>query len=84
MNKMSGRNFVNRFFFVNIFPLAEKPSKMVIAPEGRHMGPYPFGLFLVSLGPTYGQNTLLIALDTSLLSSKVVCLFIYMFSLFSN
>jgi len=29
---------------------------MVIAPEERPMGSYPFGLFPISTGPNYGQN----------------------------
>ena len=36
--------------------IGQKFSKMVTTPKGRHMGPYPFGLFLVSPSPTYGQN----------------------------
>ncbi len=55
MDKISGRNFVIRFF-CKYFVIDQKPSKMVITPEGRPMGPYPFGLFLVSPGATYGQN----------------------------
>jgi hypothetical protein len=35
---------------------SRKFSKTIIAPEERHMGPYPFGLFLVSSSPNYGQN----------------------------
>jgi hypothetical protein len=29
---------------------------MIIASEERPMGSYPFGLFLISTGPNYGQN----------------------------
>jgi len=34
----------------------QKSSKTVIALEGKPISTYPFRLFLLSLGPTYGQD----------------------------
>ena len=36
---------------------------MVITQEARHMGPYPFRIFLVSSDSTYAQNLNLKALN---------------------
>ena len=55
MVRMSGRNFVIELFLVHTMHEA-KFSEMTIALQGRLMGPYPFGCFLVSPGPTYGRN----------------------------
>ena len=55
MGRMSGRNFVIELFLVHIVHEA-KFSKMTIALQGRPMGPYHCGCFLVSPGPTYGRN----------------------------
>jgi hypothetical protein len=54
MDNTSGRNFVIRFF-PKYFAIGRKSSKTIIALEGKPIGPYPFRLFLLSLGPTYGQ-----------------------------
>jgi len=55
MDKTSGRNFVIRFFPKSL-AIDQQSSKMVIALEGKPMSAYPFRLFLLSLGPTYGQD----------------------------
>ncbi len=67
MDKTSGRNFVIRFF-PKYLAIGQKSSKMVIALEGKPISAYPFRLFLVSLGPTYGQDI------TSKAISKLVTL----------
>ncbi len=67
MDKASGRNFVIRFF-PKYLPIGQKSSKTVIALEGKPISPYPFRLFLLSLGPTYGQDI------TSKAISKLVTL----------
>jgi len=40
-----------------------KSSKTVIAKEGKPISAYPFRLFLLSLGPTYGQDITSKAID---------------------
>jgi hypothetical protein len=55
MDKTSGRNFVIRFFPKSL-AIGQKSSKTVIALEGKPISAYPFRLFLLSLGPTYGQD----------------------------
>jgi hypothetical protein len=55
MEKTSGRNFIIRFF-PKYFAVGQKSSKTVIALEGKPISAYPFSLFLLSLGPTYGQD----------------------------
>ncbi len=55
MDKTSGRNFVIRFFPKSL-AIGQKSSKTVIALEGKAISAYPFRLFLLSLGPTYGQD----------------------------
>ncbi len=55
MDKTSGRNFVIRFF-PRCLAIGLKSSKTVIALEGKPISAYPFRLFLLSLGPTYGQD----------------------------
>jgi hypothetical protein len=67
MDKTSGRNFVIQFSRNNL-PSAKKSNKTVIALEGKPISAYPFRLFLVSLGPTYGQDI------TSKAISKLVTL----------
>jgi hypothetical protein len=51
----SGRNFVIRFFPKSL-AIGQKSTKTVIALEGKLISAYPFRLFLLSLGPTYGQE----------------------------
>jgi hypothetical protein len=55
MDNTSGRNFVIQFFPKSL-PVGQKSSQTVIALEGNPISPYPFRLFLLSLGPTYGQD----------------------------
>jgi hypothetical protein len=55
MNKTSGRNFVTQFFPKSL-AIGQKSSKTVIALEGKPISAYPFRLFLLPLGPTYGQG----------------------------
>jgi hypothetical protein len=55
MDRPSGRNFVIRFFPKSL-AIAQKSSKTVIALEGKPISAYPFRLFLLSLGLTYGQD----------------------------
>ena len=55
MGRMLGRNFVIELFLVHTLH-ETKFSKMTITLQRRPMGPYPFGCFLVSPGPTYGRN----------------------------
>jgi hypothetical protein len=54
MDKISGQNFVIRFFPKSL-AIGQKSSKTVIALEGKPISAYPFRLFLLSLVPTYGQ-----------------------------
>ncbi len=58
---ISDRNFVIRFF-PKYIAIGQKLSTTVIVLEGRDISTYPFGFFLLSPGPTYGQN----------ISSKVI------------
>ncbi len=67
MDQTSGRNFVIRFF-PKYLVIGHKSSKMVIALEGKPISAYPFRLFLLSLGLTYGQDI------TSKTISKLVTL----------
>jgi hypothetical protein len=67
MDKTSGRNFVIRFFPKSL-AIDQKSSKTVIALEGKPISAYPFRLFLLSLGLTYGQDI------TSKAISKLVTL----------
>jgi hypothetical protein len=55
MDKTSGRNFVIRFFPKSL-AIGQKSSQTVIALEGKPISAYPFRLFLLSLGSTYGQD----------------------------
>ncbi len=55
MDKTSDRNFVIRFFPKSL-AIGQKSSKTVIALEGKPISAYPFKVFLLSLGPTYGQD----------------------------
>jgi hypothetical protein len=55
MDKTSGRNFFIRFFPKSL-AIGQKSSKTVIALEGKPIRAYPFRLFLLSLGLTYGQD----------------------------
>ncbi len=55
MDKTSDRNFVIRVFPKHL-TVGQKSSKTVIALEGKSFSAYPFRLFLLSLGPTYGQD----------------------------
>jgi hypothetical protein len=55
MDKTSDRDFVIRFFPKSL-AIGQKSSKMVIALEGKPISAYPFRLFLLSLGSTYGQD----------------------------
>ncbi len=55
MDKTSDGNFVIRFF-PKYLAIGQKSSKTVIALEGKPISAYPFRLFLLSLGPTYGQD----------------------------
>jgi hypothetical protein len=55
MDQISGRNFVIRFF-PKYLSIGQKTSKTVIALEGKLISAYPFRRFLLSLGPTYGQD----------------------------
>jgi hypothetical protein len=55
MDKTSGRNFVIRFFPKSL-AIGQKSSKTVIAVEEKPISTYPFRLFLLSLGPTHGQD----------------------------
>jgi hypothetical protein len=55
MDKTSGRNFVIRFF-PKYLVIGQMSNKKVIALEGKPISAYPFRVFLVSLGPTYGQD----------------------------
>jgi hypothetical protein len=55
MDKTSGRNFVIRFFPKSL-AIGQTSSKTVIAFEGKPISAYSFRLFLLSLGPTYGQD----------------------------
>jgi hypothetical protein len=55
MDKTSGRNFVIRFF-PEYLAIGQKSTKTVIALEGKTISAYSFRLFLLSLGPTYGQD----------------------------
>ena len=61
---ISGRNSLVRFFCEYLI-IGGKPSEVTITREGGPMGPYPFGLFLVSLDSTYQQNISLKALNHS-------------------
>jgi hypothetical protein len=58
MDETSGRNFVIRVF----------PKYLAIALEEKPISAYRFRLFLLSLGPTYGQDI------TSKTISKLVSL----------
>jgi hypothetical protein len=64
MDKTSGRNFVIRFFPKSL-AIGQKSSKTVIALEEKPISAYPF---ILSLGPTYGQDI------TSKAISKLVTL----------
>jgi hypothetical protein len=44
------------------FAIGQKSSKMVIALEGKPISAYHFRPFLLSLGPTYGQDITLKAI----------------------
>jgi hypothetical protein len=55
MDKTSGRNFVIRFFPKSL-AIGQKSSKTIIALEGKPISAYPLRVFLLSLGPTYGQD----------------------------
>jgi hypothetical protein len=55
MDQSSGRNFVIRFF-PKYLAIGKQSSKTVIALEGKPISAYPFRFFLLSLGPTYGQD----------------------------
>jgi hypothetical protein len=55
MNRISERNYIIRFF-PKYLVIGRKTRKTVIAPKGRPIRTYPFGIFLVSSGPTYGPN----------------------------
>jgi len=55
MGKISSQNS-SLYIFVSKRPIGRKFSKMPITREERHMGLYPFGLSLVALSLTYGQN----------------------------
>jgi hypothetical protein len=55
MDIISGRDFVIRFFPKSL-TIGQKSSKTVIALEGKPISAYPFRLFLLSLGPTHGQD----------------------------
>jgi hypothetical protein len=55
MDKTSGRNFVIRFFPKSL-AIGQKSNKTVIALEVERISVYLFRLFLLSLGPTYGQD----------------------------
>jgi hypothetical protein len=67
MDKSSGRNFIIRFFPKSL-AIGQKSSKTVIALEGKPISAYPFRLFVLSLGSTYGQDI------TSQAISKLVTL----------
>jgi len=67
MDKTSGRNFVIGFFPKSL-SIGQKSSKTVIALKGKSITAHPFRLFLLSLGPTYGQDI------TSKAISKLVTL----------
>jgi len=67
MDKTSVRNFVIRFFPKSL-AVGQKSSKTVIALEGKPISAYPFRIFLLLLGPTYGQDI------TSKAISKLVTL----------
>jgi hypothetical protein len=59
MRPTHGQNFRSKFLH-SIFPkylaIGQKSSKTVIALEGKPISAYPFRLFLLSLGPTHGQD----------------------------
>ncbi len=55
MRPTHGQNFIIRFF-PKYFAIGQESSKTVIALEGKPISAYPFRLFLLSLGPTYGQD----------------------------
>ncbi len=55
MEKTSGKNFVIRFF-PKPRAIDQKSSKTVIALEGKPISAYPFRVFVLSLGSTYGQD----------------------------
>ncbi len=76
MDKTSGRNFIIRFF-PKYLAIGQKSNKTVIALEGKPISAYPFRLFLVSLGPTYGQDI------TSKAISKLVTFLVSYMLLFS-
>ncbi len=67
MDKTLGRNFFIRFFPKSL-AIGQKSSKTAIALEGKPISAYPFRPFLLSLGPTYGQDL------TSKVISKLVTL----------
>ncbi len=67
MRPTHGQNFVIRFFPKSL-AIGQKSSKTVIAMEAKPISTYPFRLFLLSLGPTYGQDI------TSKAISKLVTL----------
>jgi hypothetical protein len=67
MDKISGRNFFIRFFPESL-AIGQKSSETIIALEGKPISAYRFRLFLLSLGPTYGQDI------TSKAISKLVTL----------
>jgi hypothetical protein len=54
MDKTSGRNLVIRFF-PKYLAIGQKSTKTVLVFEGKPISAYPFRLFLLSLGATYGQ-----------------------------
>ncbi len=55
-------------FFPKSLPIGQKSSKTVVALDGKPNSAYPFRPFLLSLGPTYGQDI------TSKAFSKLVTL----------
>jgi hypothetical protein len=55
MRPTNGQNFVIRFF-PKYLAVGEKSNKTVIAFEGKRISADPFRPFLLSLGPTYGQD----------------------------
>jgi hypothetical protein len=52
---LQGRNFVIRFLPKSL-AIGQKSSKTVIALERKPISAYPFRLFLLSPGPTYGHD----------------------------
>jgi len=67
MRPTHGQNFRSKFF-PKYLTIGQKSSKTAIDLEGKPISAYPFRLFLLSLGPTYGQDI------TSKAISKLVTL----------